>query len=59
MSESKIDQYDSWLQDNGPAALVFHRLLLPVEGKEAWIFPPTFAAWMIRSCFTGLNPRLP
>jgi CRISPR-associated protein Csb1 len=45
MSESKIsiDKFDSWLQDDGPAALVFHRLLLPVEGKGAWIFPPTFA----------------
>src|SRR6266550_3330298 len=43
MSEIKIDQFDGWLQDNGPAALVFHRTLLPVEGKDAWIFPPTFA----------------
>jgi len=43
MSEVKIEQFDSWLQDNGPAALVFHRTLLPVEGKEAWIYPPTFA----------------
>ncbi len=44
MSEIMIDQFDSWLQDNGPAALVFHRLLLPIEGKESWIFPPTFAS---------------
>lgn len=43
MTEVKIDQFDRWLQDNGPAALVFHRILLPVEGKDAWIFPPTFA----------------
>jgi CRISPR-associated protein Csb1 len=43
MVEVKVDQFDSWLQDDGPAALVFHRTLLPVEGKEAWIFPPTFA----------------
>jgi CRISPR-associated protein Csb1 len=43
MSEVKVDQFDSWLQDSGPAALVFHRTLLPVEGKDAWIFPPTFA----------------
>lgn len=43
MSESKIDQFDGWLRDDGPAALVFHRTLLPVEGKDAWIFPPTFA----------------
>jgi CRISPR-associated protein Csb1 len=43
MSETRDDQFDSWLQDDGPAALVFHRRLLPVEGKDAWIFPPTFA----------------
>jgi CRISPR-associated protein Csb1 len=43
MSEIKIDQFDSWLQDDGLAALVFHRTLLPVEGKDSWIFPPTFA----------------
>lgn len=43
MSEVKVEQYDGWLGDNGPAALVFHRTLLSVEGKSAWIFPPTFA----------------
>lgn len=43
MSEVKVDQFDGWLKDDGPAALVFHRTLLPVEGKDAWIFPPTFA----------------
>lgn len=43
MPETQIDQFDRWVHDDGPAALVFHRTLLPVEGKEAWIFPPTFA----------------
>jgi CRISPR-associated protein Csb1 len=43
MSEPEINQFDHWLKDDGPAALVFHRTLLPVEGKDAWIFPPTFA----------------
>lgn len=43
MSEVTINQFDRWLQEDGPAALVFHRTLLPVEGKDAWIFPPTFA----------------
>lgn len=42
MSDIKIDRFDNWLQDSGPAALVFHRTLLPVEGEDAWIFPPTF-----------------
>ena len=46
MSEVKIEQYDNWLKDDGPAApaaLVLTRSLLPVEGRDAWIFPPTFA----------------
>ena len=43
MSEIKIDSFDNWLKDDGPAALVFQRILLPVEGKDTWIFPPTFA----------------
>jgi CRISPR-associated protein Csb1 len=45
MAEVKVatDEFDRWLQDDGPAALVFQRLLLPVEGKEGWVFPPTFA----------------
>jgi CRISPR-associated protein Csb1 len=41
--QAAINQFDKWLQDDGPAALVFHRVFLPVEGKESWIFPPTFA----------------
>jgi CRISPR-associated protein Csb1 len=43
MTENQIDRFDDWLADGGPAALVFRRKLLPVEGKDAWIFPPTFA----------------
>src|SRR5262245_31553010 len=43
MTDIKIDQFDKWLEDNGPAALIFHRVLLPVEGKDSWIVPPTFA----------------
>ncbi len=43
MAEIKIEMFDDWLGDQGPAALVFQRKLLPVEGKDAWIFPPTFA----------------
>lgn len=40
----QLEQFDAWLSDCGPAALTLKRKLLPVEGKEAWIFPPTFAA---------------
>src|SRR5437870_527892 len=43
MSEIKVDEFDSWLNDDGPAALVFHRTLLSVEGKDAWMLAPTFA----------------
>jgi CRISPR-associated protein Csb1 len=43
MSEIKIEEFDPYLQDNGPAAIVFRRKLRPVEGKDSWIFPPTFA----------------
>lgn len=43
MADITIDQFDIWLDDNGPAALVFNRRLLPAEGENAWIFPPTFA----------------
>ena len=43
MTETKIDSYDTWLSNDGPAALTFRRQLMPVEGKNAWIFPPTFA----------------
>lgn len=38
-----IETYDDLLKDNGPAAIVFTRKLRPVEGRESWIFPPTFA----------------
>lgn len=43
MSEIKIEIFDEWLGDQGPAALVFQRKLTPVDGKDAWVFPPTFA----------------
>jgi len=43
MSTPKPDIYDELLQDDGPAAILFTRKLLPIEGKGAWIFPATFA----------------
>jgi len=43
MSDIRIDEFDSLLQDDGPAAIVFHRRLKPIEGDNSWIFPPTFA----------------
>lgn len=45
MPETKvaIDKFDALLTDDGPAAIVFRRKLMPVEGQDSWIFPPTFA----------------
>ena len=41
----KLDQYDSWLAGRkGPAALVLREHLMPVEGKDGVLFPPTFAS---------------
>jgi len=37
-----VDMFDAWLRDDGPAALVLREYLLPVEGKDAVIFPPTY-----------------
>ena len=40
-----LKQYDRWLTGNdGPAALVIREHLMPVEGHDAAVFPPTFAA---------------
>ncbi len=44
MVEVMIERHDNWLKDDGPVALVLNRKLVPVEGSDAWIFPPTFAA---------------
>ncbi len=37
------EDFSNLVNDNGPAAIVMVRELEPVEGREAWIFPPTFA----------------
>ncbi len=38
-------KYDVWLTgDEGPAALVIREHLMPVEGNDGVVFPPTFAA---------------
>ena len=40
-----LEQFDSWLTGrNGPAAVVLREHLMPVEGEEGVVFPPTFAA---------------
>ena len=37
-------QFDHYLNDEGPAALVLREYLMPVEGPDAVLFPATFAA---------------
>lgn len=41
---SSVDQFDSWLAFNAPAALVIREYLTPVDGPDGVLFPPTFAA---------------
>jgi CRISPR-associated protein Csb1 len=48
-----LTQYDAWLNDQGPAALVIRELLLPAEGPDGVIFPPTYAASEDKSLFAG------
>ncbi|GBD31889.1 hypothetical protein HRbin33_00850 [bacterium HR33] len=38
-----VEKYDNWLKDDSDvAALVMRQWLVPVEGKDAVIFPPTY-----------------
>lgn len=39
-----IEKYDSYLADDGPAALVIREFLMPAEGRDGVLFPATFAA---------------
>lgn len=40
----ELSQFDRYLSDDGPAALVIREWLMPVEGKGGVFFPATFAA---------------
>jgi CRISPR-associated protein Csb1 len=40
---SALKQYDAWLSDDGPAALVIREHLVPVEGPDGVFFPAGFA----------------
>jgi CRISPR-associated protein Csb1 len=40
---SVIAQYDAWLADDGPAALVIREYLVPVAGPDGVLFPASFA----------------
>jgi CRISPR-associated protein Csb1 len=41
---SAPNQYDKYLEADGPAALVIRQHLVPVEGRDGVLFPSTFAA---------------
>lgn len=41
---SDLKQFDHYLKDDGPAALVLREPLMPVEGSDGVLFPATFAA---------------
>lgn len=42
--DNLLEQYDAWLTEKGPAALVIREHLTPVDGPDGVLFPPTFAA---------------
>jgi CRISPR-associated protein Csb1 len=39
-----FDKFESWFKDEGPSALIIREHLMPVEGNDGVLFPPTFAA---------------
>lgn len=48
-----LNQFDSYLSDEGPAALVIREYLMPVEGEDGVFFPATYAAAEDRRVFPG------
>lgn len=50
-----LKKFDTWLSDDGPAALVIREHLMPVEGRDGVLFPSTFAASEDRSFKGGYN----
>jgi CRISPR-associated protein Csb1 len=50
-----LDNFDTWLDDSGPAALVLRQSLMPVEGHDAVLFPATFAASEDKTFKGGYN----
>ena len=41
---SNLTQFDHYLNEDGPAALVLREHLMPAEGADGVLFPATFAA---------------
>jgi CRISPR-associated protein Csb1 len=48
-------EFDHYLSDTGPAALVIREHLMPVEGKDGIFFPATYAATQDGSFAGGYN----
>lgn len=38
-----VTHFDTYLNESGPAALVIREWLMPVEGRDGVLFPPTYA----------------
>src|SRR6516165_1043554 len=55
MPDDTSKQYDSWLQDDGPAALVLREYLQSVEGQDDTVFPATYAPTQDKSFEGGYN----
>jgi len=53
--EELVKKFDDWLMDDGPGALVIREHLMPVEGNDAVLFPPTFAASKDKTFQGGYN----
>ncbi len=43
MPDVKIGQFDDWLKDDGPVALVIRQYLIPATQPDDVIFPPSYA----------------
>lgn len=52
---AKIDRFDDWLADGGPAALVIREYLTSVDGKDGVVFPATYAASEDKTFKGGYN----
>lgn len=50
---SSLNSFDEWLVEGGPAALVIREPLMPVEGEDGVLFPPTYAPAEDKSKFAG------
>jgi CRISPR-associated protein Csb1 len=40
---TKLNEFDNWFDEKGPAALVIREYLIPVEGPDGVFFPATYA----------------